>query len=281
MAVKLIIDSASDISVKEAQELGVAVVPLTITFGEEDFEDGVTLSPVQFYEKLVNEKSLPKTSQANAFKFEEEIEKIVNSGDEAVIITISSKLSGTYNSACQAASKYEGKVYVVDSMTACSGEGLLGLYAVELINQGKSAKEIVGELEVQKDKIHVFAMIDTLKYLKKGGRISAVAAFAGELLSLKPIVKMVDGQVKMIGKCMGAKKGMAFLDKVIANNGGIDYSKPYCLIWSGTEDSNVKKYIEESTTDWKDKDKLERRILGGTIGTHIGPGAVGVAFFAK
>lgn len=282
MAVKLIIDSASDINEKEAQKLGITMLPMTITFGEEEFLDGVNLLPEEFYARLGSSEELPRTSQINSFRFEEEMAKHVANGDEVVVITISSKLSGTFNSAIQAAMNFDEKVYVVDSQSACAGERLLALYALRLINEGKSAKEIADELEEKKQKLCVMAMIDTLKYLKKGGRISGAVAFAGSLLSLKPMVAVVDGEVKVIGKSMGLKKAIAFLNNAVEEKGGIDYSMPYCSIYSGMDTNNLKSFLEGSTHLWKDGiDSVEQYPLGGTIGTHIGPGAMGLAFFEK
>lgn len=280
MATKLMIDSASDISQAEAQEKGIILIPMVINFGEEEFLDGVDMLPEQFYEKLVKSTSLPKTSQINPFRWEEEFERNTENGDELVVITISSKLSGTYASACQAAEKFGGKVQVVDSLNACAGERLLGMLALDLIKQGKSAKEVAEILEEKKKKIQVFAMIDTLKYLKLGGRLSAAAAFAGTLLSLKPMVCVKDGEVKVIGKVVGMKKAIAYLDNAVQEKGGIDCELPHCMLWSGMDKSNLEKYVAE-TTSFVNIEAVPQHILGGTIGTHIGPGAIGLAFFAK
>lgn len=280
MAIKLMIDSASDISSQEAQELGVIMVPMTITFGEEDFLDGVNLLPKQFYEKLIESDSLPKTSQINAFRWEEEFAKNLGEKDEMIVITISSKLSGTYASALQALEKFGGRVFVIDSLNACIGERLLCLYALELIRAGKKANEIADELDKIKHKINVLAMLGTLEYLKKGGRISSAVAFAGKLLSLKPVIAVIDGEVKLIGKALGSKNGNNLLNKLINEKGGIDFSKPYGVIWSGLDNSTLKKYVEDSSNIWQGKTtNIPAYILGGTIGTHVGPGAIGVAFF--
>ena len=147
MATKLLIDSASDINLDEANALGITLMPMVIQFGEEEYLDGVNLLPQDFYEKLVSIKDLPKTSQINSYRFEEVFEQLTANGDDVVAITISSKLSGTYNSALQASKKFEGKVFVVDSLNACIGERLLGLRAIELINEGKSAKDVAEELD--------------------------------------------------------------------------------------------------------------------------------------
>lgn len=282
MAVKIVIDSASDISKKEALSLGISMLPMEITFGETTYLDGVNLPPHDFYEKLIEERTLPKTSQVNAFTWEEEYKKHISNGDEVVAITISSKLSGTYNSAKNAAQNFNGKVYVVDSLNAALGERLLLRYTLRLVKQGKSAKEIFEELENKKLKVRFLAMIDTLEYLKKGGRISAVVAFAGGLLSLKPVVAVIDGEVKVIGKALGSKNGSNLLNKLVQEKGGIDFSMPYGVVWSGLSDATLKKYVEDSSHLWKtETDTVPSYILGGTIGTHIGPGAIGVAFFEK
>lgn len=281
MAIKLIIDSASDINQEEAKKLGIIMMPMPITFGDEEFEDGVNLLPKQFYEKLIESNDIPKTSQITPFRFEEEFAKHVNNGDEVIAITISSKLSNTFNAAKQAAKKFEGKAWAVDSLNACIGERLLGFYALQLIKNNKlSAQEIVDELNDKKHKIHVIAMINTLKYLKKGGRISAVTAFAGEMLSIKPVVGVINGEVKVIGKAMGSKKANNLLNQLVDKTNGINFNMPFGTIWSGLDDTTLQKYIEDSKHLWEGKTKeVPKYILGATIGTHIGPGAAGVAFF--
>ena len=283
MAIKILIDSASDINKEEATKLGIEMIPMIISFGEEEFEDGVTLLPHQFYEKLIESVDIPKTSQVNPFRFEEKFESLTKDGSEVIAITISSKLSNTFNSAKKAAEKFEGKVHIIDSMSACIGERLLCYYALQLIKENKlSTQEIVDELNTKKSKINVMAAINTLKYLKKGGRISALTAFAGEMLSIKPVVAIVKGEVKMIGKAMGSKKANNLLNQIVEQKGGIDFNMPFGAIWSGLDRTTLDKYIEDSSSLWKDYAKeVPSFILGGTIGTHIGPGAVGVAFFEK
>lgn len=280
--VKLVIDSASDISEKEAKELGVAMIPMQVRFGEDEYLDGVNLTSKEFYNKLIESNELPKTSQVNPYRFEEEFEKLTANGDEVIVITISSKLSGTYRSACEASKKFNSKVFVVDSLNACIGERLLCEYALRLIAQGKTANEIVNELNRVKSKINLMAMLNTLKYLKKGGRISAVTAFAGEVFSIKPVVGIVDGEVKMIGKAMGSKKGNNLLNSLVEKKGGIDFDMPYGVVWSGIDDSVLNKYVEDSAHLWEGHtSNVPAYMIGSTIGTHIGPGAIGVAFFEK
>ncbi|MGN0817799.1 MAG: DegV family protein [Candidatus Coproplasma sp.] len=282
MAVKIMIDSASDISASEAEKLGVIMVPMTISFGKEEYFDGVDLLPEKFYEKLIESDELPKTGQVTAFRFEEAIKNNLGDGDEIVIITISSKLSGTYSGAVSAAQNFGGRVRVVDSLNACTGERILCLHALKLRDSGRSAKDIAAELERLRKKVVVMALLGTLEYLKKGGRISAAVAFAGEMLSLKPVVAVEDGEVKLVGKALGSKKGNNLLTKLIAEKGGIDFSMPYGVMWSGLENAMLKKYVADSEHIWNGQtSNLPAYMLGGTIGTHVGPGAIGVAFFCK
>jgi len=282
MSVKIIIDSASDIDLNEAEELGIGLVPMEVRFAEEEFLDGINLSHKEFFEKLIESVELPKTSQINPYTFEEKINEFVGQGHEVVIITISSKLSGTHRSALEAAKKFDGKVFVVDSLNACIGERILCEYALKLIEQGLSAKEVAKKLDEVKSKINVLALLDTLKYLKKGGRISAITAFAGEMLSIKPVVGVIDGEVKMVGKAVGSKKGNNLLNSLVEKKGGIDFDMPFGVVWSGLDNSMLNKYIEDSGHLWKDFAKtVPAYMIGSTIGTHVGPGAIGVAFFEK
>lgn len=280
--IKVMIDSAADISKAEAEKLGLIIVPMVVTIGEEEYYDGVDLSPNEFYEKLIESAVLPKTSLINAYRWEKEYEKNLGEQDELIVITISSKLSGTYRSAVEGAEKYNGRVRVVDSLNAAVGERLLGLYALELIEKGLSAQEIVALLEEKKEKIKIIALVNTLEYLKKGGRISSVVAFAGELISIKPVVGVVNGEVKLLGKAMGSRKGNNLLNKLIQESNGIDFSMPLGTLWSGIGTDILEKYIKDSAALWQGyTQELPRYQVGATIGTHVGPGAVGFAFFEK
>lgn len=280
--IKIVIDSASDMNEKEAKELGVNFVAMEINFGNESYFDGVNLLPKEFYEKLIESDVLPQTSQINPFRWEEVFEKLTADGSEVLAITISSKLSGTYASACVAAEKFHGKVYVLDSLSAAIGERLLCYHALDLIKKGLTAKEILTELDQKKLKLNIMAMVETLEYLKKGGRISAAVAFAGTLLSIKPVVALIDGEVKLIGKAMGSKKGNNLLNSFVEKKGGINFNMPYGVIWSGLDDTVLNKYVRDSERLWKEHtEKVPAYIIGSTIGTHVGPGAIGVAFFEK
>ncbi|MCM1545483.1 MAG: DegV family protein [Clostridiales bacterium] len=281
MAVKILFDSASDISAAEAAEMGAQLIPIKIRFGDEEFLDGVNITRERFFEKLSQCENLPQTSQINPAEFEEVFKKLTESGDEVVCITISSRLSGTFKNAECAAEKFGGKVFAVDSLNASTGEKLLCQYALRLAKEGLNAREIAEKLNAEKGRINVLAVLDTLVYLKKGGRISPLTAFAGEMLSIKPVIGIIEGEVRLLGKAIGAKKSGNLLTRLIKEK-GVDFSMPHGVMWSGADDSKLKSYVEDSRELWADEtDALPAYMIGSTIGTHIGAGAIGVAFFGK
>ena len=282
MSVKLVIESSGDIDSVEAQKLGITMLPIPITFGEEEFLDGVNLTREQFYEKLVKCSNLPKTSMINSYRFEEVFKELVSNGDEVVAIVLSSGLSGTCNAAKTAAENFKDKVFVVDSLSATAGIKLLIEYALTLIKEGKSAKEIFEILEEKKNKLQIRAMVDTLKYLKKGGRVSPLVAFAGELMGIKPMVSVVDGKVEVIGKVIGLKKAINYINTEIEKIGGIDFDMPFYAIYSGIDQTKIDNYINDNAQIWKcGAENVRKNCIGATIGTHVGPGAIGIAFFSK
>ena len=280
--IKIIVDSASDVEKTEAQDLGVSLIPLKVRFGKEEYSDGVDLTHREFFEKLIESAELPQTSQINECDWEESFKELTADGSEVIAITISSKLSGTYSGAVKAAKKFGGKVFVVDSSEACIGERILLQYALRLVKEGRGAAEISKELDDKKNKIQLLAVLDTLVYLRKGGRISSVAAIAGEMLSIKPVISVTEGEVKMVGKAMGSKKSNNLLNQLVEKCGGIDFDMPYALAYSGLSDDYLQKYLKDSENLWKGKtENIPSYMIGSTIGTHVGPNAIAVAFFAK
>lgn len=277
--VRIITDSASDITDNNREEL--IILPISITFGEEEFQDGVTLTHRMFYERLIESDELPVTSQVPPFTFEEIYRKVKDQGDRAIVITLSSKLSGTWQNANLAAQEYEDTVKVVDSENASIGQRALVEYALRLIEKGLSYEEILERLETDKSRIRLIALLDTLEYLKKGGRISKAAALAGSLLSIKPVIAIQGGEVAILGKARGSRQGNNLLAEQIRQTGGIDFEMPFVLGYTGFSDVMLQKYIADNEALWKHSvDALETASVGGTIGTHVGPGAIGVAFFS-
>lgn len=279
MKTRIIVDSTTDLMPEYKKR--VYTVPLTVRFGDEEYIDGVTIDHKTFYQKLVETDILPTTSQATPDAFVKQLEAAKAANEAAVIITLSSKLSGTYQSAEIAAQGYDN-VYVVDSASGAVGGGILTELALKYLDEGADAASIAEKLNEDKKKIVIVALVDTLEYLKKGGRISKTVAFAGALLNIKPVLSVVDGEINMLGKARGSKMGNNLLVQEIEKAGGIDFSKPVLLGYTGLSDALLLKYIEDSRFLWENElDSLRYTTIGSVIGTHAGPGAIAVAFFKK
>lgn len=279
MRVRIIIDSTTDLAPELRGQ--VEIVPLTVSFGTEEYIDGVTITHEEFYNKLLESDVLPTTSQATPAAFEKVFKEVAAAGDSAVVITLASQFSGTCQSARIAAEDYDN-IYVVDSGSVTLGAGILAEYALRCARSGMTTAEIAGLLEKKKEDICLIAMLDTLEYLKKGGRISAAVAFAGGLLNIKPVVNVKDGVINMLGKARGSKQGNNLLVQEIEKTGGIDFDLPILLGYSGLSDALLKKYITDSAPLWENGiDTLRYTSIGSVVGTHAGPGAIAAAFFHK
>ena len=280
MNVRIIIDSTTDLTPEAKARL--TVVPLTVRFGEEEYIDGVTIDHKLFYEKLVESDVLPTTSQATPGAFAEVFGQVAEAGESAVVITVASGLSGTYQSAVIAAAEYSGRIFVVDSQSVAIGAGILAELALGMADEGMSAGEIAQKLTRERENIRLVAMLDTLEYLKRGGRISKAVALAGGLLSIKPVVSIQDGEIQMLGKARGSKQGNNLLVSEIQKAGGVEFTKPLLLGYTGLSDILLRKYVEDSRSLWEEGGReLRSTPIGSVVGTHAGPGAVAVAFFKK
>ena len=279
MKTRIIVDSTTDLMPEDKER--VHIVPLTLHFGDQEYMDGVTIDHKTFYEKLIESDVLPTTSQATPAAFEKEYEAAKEENEAAVVITISSKLSGTYQSAMIAAADYEN-IFVVDSGTAAIGGGILTELALKYLDDGMDAEAIAKQLEEDKKKILIVALVDTLEYLKKGGRISKAVAFAGTLLNMKPVLSVADGEIAMLGKARGSKMGNNLLVQEIQKAGGVDFDKPVLLGYTGLSDALLQKYIEDSRRLWEQGiSNVRYTTIGSVIGTHAGPGAIAAAFFVQ
>ena len=279
MKTRIVVDSTADILPEYLDQ--IHTVPLTVSFGEEEYIDGVTIDHRTFYQKLIETDAMPSTSQASPAAFAEQYDQAAAADEEVVVITISSKLSGTYQSAMIAAAG-RSSVYVVDSENASVGCGILVGLALRYLRDGMTASAIAEKLQEDKKKIVVIALLDTLEYLKRGGRISKAAAFAGGLLNIKPVISIADGEIQLLGKARGSKMGNNLLVQQIQKVGGIDFTKPVLLGYTGLSDVLLQKYIEDSSYLWSASlDAVRYVSIGSVIGAHAGPGAIAVAFFRK
>lgn len=223
MSVRIITDSASDMS--PAEHPALRVLPLSVTFGTDVYMDGVDIDHQRFYEMLVERDELPKTGQVNPYAFSQAIAEVREAGDEAVIITVGAKLSGTNQSARTALAEAPGgDVFVVDSNNVTLGERVLVEYALRLVDEGRSAAQIATAVEAVRDRVVVIGLLETLEYLVRGGRLSAAAGAVGTLLNVKPVVAAEDGLIVQLGKARGSKNGRNLLNQKVEKAGGIDFS---------------------------------------------------------
>ncbi|MBO5127038.1 MAG: DegV family protein [Clostridia bacterium] len=281
MSVKIIVDSASDIKVTFAQQQNLGFAPLRTILAGTEYRDGIDILPDEFFEKLEANKEVARTSQVNVSEFAAMYEEAVNAGDDVIVITISSGLSGTYQSAVIAAADYPGRVYVIDSLSATAGEQVLIEQAIRLRDAGKSAADIFAELDEMRKKARLFVRLETLEYLKRGGRISKTSAAVGGFLNIKPILTLNgEGKLETVGKARGINMSHKMLNDSIRSCGGIDFTKPVVITYAGDlADGTVQKYLEDSKDIYGDHvDQLTIGQLGCVIGTHSGPGAIVVSF---
>ncbi len=276
--IQIIVDSTTDLP--EGCKDRAMVVPLTVSFGDKEYADGIELTRDEFYRKLESGNLLPKTSQASPDAFERVYREVRAKGMEGIVIALSSDLSGTYQSACIAAGDYP-EIHVIDSKNVAIGAGILTEYAMICVDRGMSSQEIVKELEIKKNDICLVAMLDTLEYLWRGGRLSRTAAIAGGLLNIKPVITIKNGAVVVLGKARGAKKANNLLVEQITLS-GVQYDMPVLLGYTGTSDELLQNYISDSKALWEGHlYKLEQSQICSVIGTHAGPGAVAAAFFKE
>jgi len=279
MGIRIIADSTTEITQKEAAELNITIVPLKSIFGDKEYLEGVDLTPEQFYEKLAESKELPKTSQPSPAEFEKAYKEAQANGDKIITICLASSISGTYQSANIAKETCGGDIWVIDSGNTTVGEQLLVRLAIQMRDAGKSAEEIVKTLEEKKDTVRLFAVVDTLEYLHKGGRMSKATAIAGTLLKIKPLIAMQENELKLIGKSRGLKNAYKEVFKFVDSEGGIDYSMPFAIGYTG--DIESFKQFESDAKERFDGHEPIVSIVGSVIGTHVGPGAVAVTFFKR
>lgn len=278
MAVRIIVDSAADYSTAEIEKRKITRVPMAVSFGDEEYLDGVDLTKEEFYEKLTEGEVFPKTSQPSPAKFAECFEEAKKAGDSVVAVLISGALSGTVQSAhlAKEMAEYE-EIYIVDSKTATLGIRVLVDRAVHMRDQGKNAEEIAAELEELKTRIRIYAGLDTLEYLYKGGRLSKAQASLGKLANIKPIITVDgEGSVALCGKQLGIRHVCRQIAKLIEEE-GIDMSCPVYFVYS-CEKKNCMTFVHSLQKKGMEFGEIKTREIGPTIGTHIGPGAFGIVY---
>lgn len=278
--VRIITDGTSDMTVRRGLELNIDVMPMRVFFGKESFLDGVDITREEFFARLTSSEELPTTSQLNPDDFLELFQKYTDQGDQIVGIFVSAELSGTCQSACIARDMVEGgEIHIVDSRTVTFAMALLVEEAVRMRDRGLSAAQIAAGVEALAQRTHLLAVVDTLTYLKKGGRISAATAAVGGLLGIKPIVGVGSrGTVEALGKARSMASGLDWIAQYIRNTP----ADPAHLTAYGHSNSpeRVPVCMEALKGVLPQGEAVLMGSIGAVVGTHVGPGAVGVAYIA-
>lgn len=278
MAIKIITDSAADYSMAEIEKRGITCIPMTINFGEEVYRDGIDITKEEFFEKMISAKELPKTSQPAPSAFVEVFEEAKKANDTVIVILISSELSGTIQSANLAKNIVDyDNIYIVDSKLATLGIRFLVDIAVAMRDKGAAVEDIIREVEKIKGRVCIYAGLDTLEYLYKGGRISKSVANIGTLANIKPIVTFTpEGNVVLCGKQIGIRHAIRHMAKQVAAKG---YDKKYPVYFLYAYDrTNCAGFIQALQKQGMEFESPKIRGIGATIGTHIGPNAYGMVY---
>lgn len=279
--IRIITDSAADFEPAELERMNITCIPLTVFFGEQEYQENVNLSKNQFYDLLLNSDSFPKTSQASPQILIDLFEDAAQAGDSAIYITISSQISGTYQNALMIRDSVESpNCHVVDSRNGTGGQRMVVEYAVRLRDQGMDAASIVAALETMRDRIELYACIQSLEYLHRGGRISHVSYTLGTIANIKPIISVdVEGRVMVPAKAIGMRKGMATLcKKVEAKRPDADF--PLYVMY--TNNIAVAEELAQHLGEMGIQVPPERIIqVGAAIGAHVGPESCGLVYVAE
>lgn len=278
--IRIVADSSCDISQEEAKKLNIEIIPMPVNFGNDTYFDGIDIDAQKFYEMLAKAKDLPTTSQPSPLEFIDRFKEVQESGDSLLLITLSSKISGSYNCACLYKDEcgYEN-IEVVDSLSTVGQMQLLVLEAIKKRDEGKmNVHELADYLNKFKKRLRLIAVIDTLEYLHKGGRLSGAAKIFGTLLNIKPMIGIIDGEIRMINKKPGVNKAIEQLAQDF-DSYNIDTDCPILFGYSCTTD-RMNMLIERLKKD-HDLGEYKTASLGPVVGVHIGPGASYVTFAVK
>ncbi|MBA7475768.1 DegV domain-containing protein [subsurface metagenome] len=274
MAVKIVTDSLSDITSDLAQELGITVVPLTVSFGHESFLDRVTMTTDEFYHRLTTEDILPKTTQPPPSAFADIYNKLAEETDEILVIVISGKLSGTYQSATNAKSmvKKECRIEVIDSLKVAMSLGLVVIAAAKIAQAGASLDEVIAAVNERLPRSHLIVYLDTLKYLAKGGRIGKAQGLLGSLLSVKPILTIKDGEMSPLTRVRTKAAGMDYVYNFVA---GFPHIEELAVEYATTPD-DADKLVERLSSLFL-RECIYRSTVSPVLGTYAGPNALAVS----
>lgn len=278
--IKIICDSLSDVNKEYLGKYDIDVVPLTVILNEKEYRDGIDMQPEEFYRILREENAYPKTSQATYAQFKEIFDKYTKDGKKILYISGSAAATGTCQSAIMAKNDTEGEIYIYDSNNLTFGAGFFVVKAAEMINEGKTIEEVFKALDEIKEKYVLMFSVDTLEYLKKGGRISSTKATVGSLLNIKPILEVKDGLVSQVGQVRGKKNVLNKMIECIKERLGDDLEQEEVYIGYSDDLKEREKLTEIAKEVFKPK-KIGYFIIGTCVGSHSGPGVGGILVFKK
>jgi DegV family protein with EDD domain len=272
--VRIVTDSTADLTKEQQQAAGITVVPLNVHFGDEVFRDHVDLTADEFFRRLKASTQLPRTSQPSVGVFEEAYRTLRENGDEIVSVHLSSKVSGTYNSALMAAKGVdEPAIEVVDSLNTSMALGFMALEGARLARAGRDRASIAERLRGLVPKARVICVVDTLTYLERGGRIGKARALLGSLLNVKPILQLKDGEVVPVGRARGRPQALSKLVELLERDGHVSQ----LAIMHGAAQADAEQLRERVAASYPGLDILLTEI-GAVLGTHTGPGVIGFTY---
>ena len=272
--VRIVTDSTADLSPEQQRAAGITVVPLNVHFGDQVFRDHVDLSAEEFFGRLKASPQLPRTSQPSVGAFEEAFRKLREGGDDIVAVHLSSKVSGTYNSALMAAQSVgDGAIDVVDSLSTSMALGFMALEGAKLASAGRDRKAIAEWLQALVPKARVICVVDTLTYLEKGGRIGKARALLGSLLNVKPILQLKDGEVVPLGRARGRPQALSRLVEFLERDGKVSQ----LAIMHGRAQADAEQLRERVASKYPGVD-IQLTEIGAVLGTHTGPGVIGFTY---
>jgi len=272
--VRIVTDSTADLTPEQQRAAGITVVPLNVHFGDEVFRDHVDLSTDEFFRRLKASPQLPRTSQPSVGAFEEAYRSLRQGGDEIVSVHLSSKVSGTYNSALMAAQSVgEGKIDVVDSLSTSMALGFIALEGAKLARAGRDRQAVADCLRGLVPKARVICVVDTLTYLERGGRIGKARALLGSLLNVKPILQLKDGEVVPLGRARGRPQALNRLVELLERDGKVSQ----LAIMHGAAQTDAEQLRERVASSYPGVD-IQLTEIGAVLGTHTGPGVIGFTY---
>lgn len=279
--IRIFVDSSADFNQHELDQLQLECIPLPVMFGENEYQENVNLTRDEFYRLLTTSSDFPHTSRPAPHELSKRLKAARDHGDDAIIITLSSALSGTYQDIVMAARNcHYDRCFVIDSRNATGGIRLLAEYAARLRDEDETAEDIVAAVKALRKRIRLFACLDTLEYLRRGGRISGAAAAIGTVARIKPIIRLDEkGRVDVTGKMLGMARGqMHLLEQFEAHPADPDF--PVIMLYT-MDQANADRLAERMAKHGQDTSAWYRLNVGAVIGSHIGPGAVGMVYVEK